>query len=81
MQLQLFGAGRFFKTAERLQFLTRVDLFSAVFARRGLSCLLFFFLLRRGTFNHCGRSKASIFEHHGWFLFQTAFSLRSEQNG
>ena len=48
-----FGAGRFFKTAERLQFLTRVDLFSAVFARA--VCHVYFFFLKTGTFNHCGR--------------------------
>ena len=28
---------------------------------------------RKGTFNHCGRSKAWNSTHHGWYVFQTRF--------
>ena len=30
-------------------------------------------LFEKGTFNHCGRSKASNSSHHGTYVFQTAF--------
>ena len=33
--------------------------------------------MRKGTFNHCGKLKASLIEHHGRYVFQTAFFLRS----
>ena len=40
-----------------------------------------FFLLRRARSTIVEGQRLQQFGHHGWFLFQTAFSLRSEQNG
>ena len=44
------------------------------FCARGLSRP--HFVIRMGTFNHCGRSKASNSAHHGRYVFQTVFLLR-----
>ena len=36
--------------------------------------------VKKGTFNHCGRSKASFFEHHGRYVFQTVFAREMSKN-
>ena len=35
------------------------------------------FFIKKGTFNHCGRSKAWNSTHHGRYEFQTVFLLRN----
>ena len=35
------------------------------------------FVIMKGTFNHCGRSKAWNSTHHGRYVFQTVFFLRN----
>ena len=36
--------------------------------------------MRKGTFSHCGTSKASLIEHHGRYVFQTAFFLEKYEH-
>ena len=67
----------------KLQFLAPVELIFkqlkwnyhflkfTVFPLCGLSCL--HLVIRKGIFNHCGRSKAWNSTHHGRYVFQTTF--------
>ena len=78
MQLQFLALVEFFLAVERLQFLTRAELlffYLMLFCARGLSRP--HFVIRMGTFNHCGRSKAWNGTHHGRYVFQTVFLLRN----
>ena len=43
-------------------------------------CHVLHVFTEKGTFNHCGRSKAFLIEHHGRYVFQSAFFMRNEQN-
>ena len=79
MQLQFLALVElFFKQLNGLQFLTRVELLLFLicsFPSRGLSRP--HFVTMKGTFNHCGRSKAWNSTHLGRYVFQTAFFVRN----
>ena len=52
-----------------------IIIFHSQFCARGLSRP--HFVIRKGIFNHCGRSKAWNSTHHGRYVFQTSFFVRN----
>ena len=59
-QLQFLAPEGFFKAVKRLQFFIPVDfVFDLQFSRAWFVMSTHHFFIKKGTFNHCGRSKAS----------------------
>ena len=67
-----FGVGRFFHAVKRLQYLTLVDFFLKIFMFLRARFIKTLFI-KKGTFNHCGRSKAWNSTHHATYVFHAAF--------
>ena len=70
MQLQFLALVElFFKAVEGLQFLTLAELFFLIYSFAAVRFVMSTLFIKKGTLNHCGRSKAWNSTHHGRYVF------------